>query len=106
MVKKRIAESGDWIDLSTPSTGGTWEKRFPTLWAFLWDLEYDDGSVRSPGSVVFFRDAARLKACLSDKDAGLVSFITGDTPDAILEALEVGLSEDTLDWRKQQKRRK
>ena len=106
MVKKRTAEDGEWIDLSAPSTGGTWQARFPALWEFLWDLEYDDGSSRSPGSLILFRDATRFKGCLTDKDASLIAFVTGDTPEGLLEALNVGLSDDTLDWRKQQKRRR
>lgn len=106
MVRKRTQEDGEWIDLSAPSTAGTWQSRYPELWGFLWDLAYDDGSQRRPGSLVLFRDALRLKACLSDKDADLVCFVTADTPDAILEALEVGLRDDTLDWRRQQKKRR
>lgn len=106
MVKKRTQEDGEWIDLSAPSTAGSWAQRFPELWGFLWDLEFDDGSKRSPGSLVLFRDALRLKACLSDKDADLVCFVTADSPDALLEALERGLAEDTLDWRRQQKKRR
>lgn len=106
MVKKRSQEDGEFLDLSQPSSAGAWANRYPQLWAFLWDLVYDDGSKRAPGSLVIFRDALRLKACLSDKDAGLVTFVTGDTPEALLEAVERGLDMDALDWRVQQKKRR
>lgn len=106
MVKKRAQESGEWLDLSQPSTAGSWLARYPHLWEFLWDVVFDDGSKRTPGSVVLFRDSLRLKACLSDKDADLVAFVTADTPDALFEALEVGIRDDTLDWRRQQKKRR
>lgn len=106
MVKKRLQESGEFIDLASPSSAGSWQTRYPELWGFLWDLQFDDGSQRTPGSLVIFRDALRIKACLSDKDADLVTFVTADSPDGLLEALERGLSEDILDWRRQQKKRR
>jgi len=73
--------------------------RYPNLWEHLTALAYPDQTARVPSSVSVFLDAGCLKACLKDKDNGLVAFVTADSLTGLLEALEAGLAEESLDWR-------
>lgn len=106
MVRRRSDDDGEYIDLANPADAGEWGKAYPELWDFLFALEYDDGGARVPGSMVLFRDGPHLKACLSDKDANLVAFVSGNSPEALFRAIDTGLADDTLDWRAQRPARK
>jgi len=74
-------------------------RRSPTLFQFLTDDHWDDGSPREPGTLLLFADGGRFKACLNDRDSGSSVFVSGVSLEAILEALEEGLAGDSLEWR-------
>ncbi len=74
--------------------------RYEHLWEFITAVEFLDGSKRATPSVTLFCDAGLLKACLNDKEQGLVAFVTGTSLTAVLEAMNEGLLGDALDWRK------
>lgn len=76
--------------------------RYPMVWEFLTATVFSDGSPRTAPTLLFYIDGKLLKACLNDRAEGLVAFASGSSLTAILEALEAGLAEDTLDWRKSQ----
>lgn len=78
---------------------GSWEGNHPELVSFLSATSYPDGEERTPGTLLFFMEGVSLKACLSDRDQGLVTFVTASTFEGILDGLEDGLREDGLDWR-------
>jgi hypothetical protein len=73
---------------------------FPHVIEFLVETRYGDGTTRLPGSLSFFTEDGSLKACLNDKDQGLIVFVTGSGLQGLLLALERGLSQDCLEWRK------
>lgn len=76
------------------------EMKWPNLFSHLFDEVYEDASKRATSTLLFFVERGILKACLNDRDTGRVVFIsTGSISDA-LDALEAGLSEENLDWRK------
>jgi hypothetical protein len=85
---------------TTAASYGEWEKKAPFLAAFLCDLLWDDGTSREPGSLVLFTQDGVWKGCLSDREAGLSAFVSCPTPGALMDALEKGLREDRLDWRR------
>ena len=76
-------------------------KLYPALVEFLVVRRWEDKSERTPGTVLFFYEAGKLKACVSDKDAGLVAFTVLETLDGALEQLDGLLRADKLDWRQQ-----
>jgi hypothetical protein len=85
-----------------------WRHRYPFLWEFVarirWAVSPGDGestqTEREPGSmIIFVDDLCLLKACLSDKETQQVAFVSGDSLEGLLEALEKGLRDDRLDWR-------
>jgi len=62
---------------------------------------WEDGKERETSSVTVFHGDGLLKACIQDKDAGLIAFVTGESLEGLLDALEKGLASGKLDWRKQ-----
>jgi len=74
-------------------------RRSPTLHQFLSDERWDDGSARVPGTLLLFCECGRYKACLNDRDGGRSVFVSADAVEAILDALEAGLQDDSLPWR-------
>lgn len=75
--------------------------QLPALWEYLTLCEWEDGKERETASLTVFFGEGLLKACISDKDAGLVAFVSGESLEGLLQALERGLAEGTLDWRRQ-----
>jgi hypothetical protein len=74
-------------------------KKYPTVLEFVSLRRWEDGTVRVCGTLLLFVDMGMWKACLHDKDASASAFVSGKTPGALLEAMEKGLREDSLDWR-------
>lgn len=79
-----------------------WQKNYPTLWEFMSQTTFEDGSERRLPTVTIFVGADGIQACLNDREQGLAAFVTGVTLDAVWAALEKGLREDQLDWRRSQ----
>jgi hypothetical protein len=88
------------VGLGKGATDDQFSLRFQTLHDFLTETVWDDGKPRKPGNFLLFTDGGRWKACVHDKDARTAAFVTADSVDGLLRALEDGLSEGTLDWRK------
>jgi hypothetical protein len=71
----------------------------PTLFTFLTDSLWDDGSERQLPTLLFFRDQGHFKVCVSDRALGKVAFVTGDSLEALMTSLEKDLVKGDLDWR-------
>lgn len=74
-------------------------KAFPALVDFLCAEEWPDGSERKPGTLLLFMDQGKVKACLSDRDQGLVLFFTVPSLALVLEAADDVLKDGEADWR-------
>lgn len=81
-------------------------KKYPLLAEFLqrelWTREEDvpwTDRVRQKGTLILFCEEGQFKACLSDKDSEAVAFASKKSFQALLETLEKGLANDSLDWR-------
>lgn len=82
---------------------------YPLLFEMLTETQFADGGARKTSTLLLFVDAGMLKACLSDREESLVAFASAGSFNELLDALEGGLSHDSLDWRPaggQGKRRK
>lgn len=80
-------------------TDGQFSKAYPVLAEFLQREFWDEQTPRAKGSMILFCEDGVFKACLSDKDADMVAFVSKGSWDALLKAIERGLAENTLDWR-------
>jgi len=74
-------------------------ERLPLLIEWLGSARYEDGSIRVLPSMTIFVEPGCLKACLNDRDQSLVAFLSAGSLTGLLDALEAGLAEDSLDWR-------
>jgi hypothetical protein len=99
MLFKRPPVPAAGLSCESAAAGG-WGQQFPALAEFLAAVRWDDGSSRVPGSLTLFTEDGTWKACLSDKDGGLVCFKSGDSPEGVLGALEGGLQVGGLEWRR------
>lgn len=72
---------------------------YPNLKAFLADGKYADGSVRLTGSISLFTKSGSLTAAINDNDRNVSGFVTAATWAELLYMLEVGIGDDSIDWR-------
>lgn len=72
---------------------------FPTLYAWLCDVKWDDGVARQPGTMLLCVDAGVLKVWLNDKALSRSAWLSGDSLAGLLAAVESGLRDETLAWR-------
>jgi len=75
-------------------------EKYASLWEFLVETEWEDGKRRQPGTLLIFSEEGLFKGMLNDKDAGRIAFCAGDTLEAILDVVDLGLRDMKLDWRK------
>ena len=77
---------------------------YPTVVEFLSSCQWPDGSSRVTGTVMLLAEDGRWKAWVHDRDAGEGLFISGATPEGLLEQLEAVLSAGNGEWRKDRPR--
>lgn len=82
-------------DTLSPGVMSCW----PLLWEFLITPSYDDGSRRQLPTLMLFLHDGRLTGALNDRDNGRSVFVSGISPNDVLDALEMGLKDDSLVWR-------
>lgn len=99
---RRNGSSDNGTGTAAPPADSEFEKRYPTLWAFLTDSKWSTGEARETGSILIFTQEGQWKAMVKDKDSGYIAFVTKNTFKSLLEALERGLVEEKLDWREDQ----
>lgn len=88
----------------TRSVGGsvtdkTFATKFPALWDFLTDCSVVNGKPRLTTAFTFSLDAGLLKMRINDRQRGLYAFVSSESFQGLLDAVEDGLKEDCLDWR-------
>lgn len=72
---------------------------FANLLEFLSMRTWPDGSLRLTGTITLSTEGSSWKATLKDRDSAGVAFVTADTPDSLLKALDKGIEAGTLEWR-------
>jgi hypothetical protein len=72
---------------------------YPTLAEFLWRAKWEDGASRSTGTITLMVDSGMYKAAVNDRDSELSAFVSGRNLTGLLEAIERGLTEGSLEWR-------
>jgi len=93
-------ENGQATGYSPSSYGDeSFAKKFPVLLEFLTREFWEPGQPREKGSIILFAEEGVFKACASDKDSMEVAFVTKATFSGLLDALEKGMANGSLDWR-------
>jgi hypothetical protein len=96
---KRPGPVGGGEQNTGPPEVGALAVAYPSVWAWLTDTRYDDGSSRQTSTLLIFTEDGSVKACLSDRDRSATGWASGATLEACLEALDKRLEAGTLDWR-------
>jgi hypothetical protein len=99
MLKRREAQAGGSALSQQPFDSGAWSKPYPMVVEFLTQQLWEDGSARETGTLSISAEDSVWKGCLRDRAQGVFCFLSGKTPGALLEALEKGLTNDSLPWR-------
>jgi len=81
------------------------ERKYPTLLGYMTQNTWQDGSLRETATILLFSDGNSLKACLNDRANNRSAFVVQIRFEEILEALEEGLANQTLDWKTKYKPR-
>lgn len=104
-LRKPTADPGQVPELKL-AEGDLFWGRWPAVVEHLTQTVWEDGSPRELSSVTLFVEGPVVKACLSSKATGEVVFVSGNSCEAALDALEAGLEGGGLDWRSNRKTRR
>lgn len=83
--------------------GGNWSILLPTLWDYLTESTYSDGTARRPSTLLFFCEDGLVKVCLHDRDLARSAWSTGKGEEECLATLEAKLVDGSVEWRRDQK---
>ncbi len=72
---------------------------FASVLDFLSTRSWPDGSPRVTGTITLSMESCLWKACVKCRDTGGVAFVSAETPDLLLKAVDKGLDTNTLEWR-------
>jgi len=97
---RKKADARGYSPLGPVAKGSAFAETYPCLFEYLTVTQWEDKTPRESSTLLLFVDDGRFKACLTDKDSGRYVFLTAGSVEALLNALEVGLVDDQLDWRK------
>jgi len=96
----RRHQAGPSSSSEVPSVDKDFQLLYPALSEYLTCQQYPDGTARQLSTLTIFREDGWWKACLNEKDQGLVMFVAEAAFGTLLEALELLLQEDRPPWRK------
>ena len=72
---------------------------YPSLVGYLSCDRFDDGSPRQTATLLLFFESGGLKVCLNDRHLSRSAFVTAPNFAEVMDTLESGLTNDTLEWR-------
>lgn len=96
---KRSAERAEETPQSVSTTDPVWAERYPALFEYLTLLQLD-GKARKTSTMNLFAEEGKWKVFLNDRHCDRYCVATGSSVDDCLCSLELQLSEDSADWRK------
>jgi hypothetical protein len=100
-MKKERADEVPGRDL--PAAGDAlWADLYPRLHEHLVEITYDDGDARQTSTLLLVAEGGRFKGCLNDRDQSRSAWVSAETVNDVLAALELGLLNGSLDWRAKQ----
>lgn len=91
-AQKGMNPAETWVDPE-------FKEMYPSVYSFLYDVTYADGSLRKPGGLVVCVRMGVLTFVVNDNDRNLVCYLNATTWTEMLFKLEEGIMADSLDWR-------
>lgn len=95
---KRLKEAKAKRGTSSALADPEWQRSYPELYELMTATVDEDGKARKPCSLTVFVGDGGVKACLNEKNVGLVMFATSATLDGLFGALEGRLGDEEPDW--------
>jgi len=83
----------------TTAPDGELQATCPALEEFLRETELSPGKGRKTGTILLFTEGGSWKACLADRELGLVAFVAGASFRDVLGSAEGLLEGSDGDWR-------
>lgn len=80
------------------------ERRWPTLWLYMTNRVYSDGSPRVPGSLLIFYQEGLIKGMLKDPDGERCLWMAARGPLGLLDCMEAALAEGQAEWREDRRK--
>jgi len=87
------------VDAGAAAADGWMQGLFPTLWGYLSDLRYEDGSPRQTATLMLLAEQGVVKACLNDRDNDRSVWVSGRGVEEALSVLEAALLAGRAEWR-------
>lgn len=81
------------------ASGGLFAKRWPVLTEWLSSSVWEDGTARVTSTLSISVGDGRWKGRVNDRDAIKVAFLSSETLEGLLDALERGLSKNLVEWK-------
>lgn len=85
--------------LSPPWDDDLFKEEYPHIYSFLYDTKYENGDPRTPGSISIFVNGFSLKFAVNDKDRQVGAFVTAPTWAELLQLVDDGIRDDSLEWK-------
>lgn len=86
-----------------PAMGVCPDKRMmdkcPRVVEYLTTCRWDDGTPRERSTITLFVEEGKVKAALNDREMKRSLYVSSDTLEDVLGALEEGLADEGADWR-------
>lgn len=73
---------------------------YPALAEYMTLNHWDNGDARETATLLIFVEDGRFKACVNDREESRSGWVSADGFRSLLEAVEKGLREGTIDWRR------
>lgn len=87
------------VDLGPAAYDKEAEKKYPALVDNMTSRRSQDGCERQTLTILLFAERGRWGACLRDREAGQVCFVTALEMQGVLDAAEAVLATGEGDWR-------
>jgi len=97
-MKRPVESEGSGLP-SAEFSDDQFRSRFATLYSYLVDQVWDDGSTRETSTLLIFLDAGVLKGCVNDRAMGRNLFVAATSLQGLLVAANEALSSDSPGWR-------
>jgi len=95
--KDEMREAADSLPVSQDPA---WEAKYPAIYEYIVRLKMPDGSKRTTSTLTVSLYDGAFRACLNDRHNGYSLFVTCDTVEGSIEALEAALKAARPAWRK------
>lgn len=74
-------------------------QQLPSLWSFLTQAEWEDGSSRQTGTLTLMVQDGMAKICVNDRDSESSCFVSGSSFTTLFKVVDTALAEGKLEFR-------